>query len=675
MPDGRYDPIEPEPNDPTKCLKLRCWLEKVRVAVHFRKGLVEAEVILPSELIPESLFDLIIVQPLRHLLLYREWLTIHASVVAKGTDGIIITGPSGAGKSALALSLARLGYQILADDLAIFLEYKDSRAIHLLPFPKKTNNNLFLNKSLPNSQVPITPKQQYVKSIQCIPCLILIPHYQKHGRINIKPLTREATLSHIIGDPANRLYYNSLFSKIPPTRHEIVLTRLMQQVDSYLVDYNDKALRKIVPGMIEPLLARVSNAIRVKPDFVRQGGSASGMTEAHFNRGFAYNNSGDYQKAIESFKEAIRLKPDDVYVHFNLGLAYNNSGDYQKAIESFKEAIRLKPDDVYAHYNLGLAYSNSGDYQKAIESFKEAIRLKPDDVYAHYNLGLAYSNSGDYQKAIESFKEAIHVKPDFVGAHYNLGLAYSNSENYQKAIESFKEAIRLKPDDFYAHFNLGLAYNNSGDYQKAIESFKEAIRLKPDDFYAHFNLGLAYNNSGDYQKAIESFKEAIRLKPDDVYAHYNLGLAYSNSGDYQKAIESFKKAIRLKPDDFYAHFNLGLAYSNSEDYQKAIESFKEAIRLKPDDFYAHFNLGLAYLGMRDYQKAVELLKKATKINPNGKEIWYYYACALSGNQNIDEAFQSLKKAIELGDKNFDCMKKDTKLENLRQDKRFRELVH
>ena len=505
MPDGRYDPIEPEPNDPTKCLKLRCWLEKVRVAVHFRKGLVEAEVILPSELIPESLFDLIIVQPLRHLLLYREWLTIHASVVAKGTDGIIITGPSGAGKSALALSLARLGYQILADDLAIFLEYKDSRAIHLLPFPKKTNNNLFLNKSLPNSQVPITPKQQYVKSIQCIPCLILIPHYQKHGRINIKPLTREATLSHIIGDPANRLYYNSLFSKIPPTRHEIVLTRLMQQVDSYLVDYNDKALRKIVPGMIEPLLARVSNAIRVKPDFVRQGGSASGMTEAHFNRGFAYNNSGDYQKAIESFKEAIRLKPDDVYVHFN--------------------------------------------------------------------------------------------------------------------------------------------------------------------------LGLAYNNSGDYQKAIESFKEAIRLKPDDVYAHYNLGLAYSNSGDYQKAIESFKKAIRLKPDDFYAHFNLGLAYSNSEDYQKAIESFKEAIRLKPDDFYAHFNLGLAYLGMRDYQKAVELLKKATKINPNGKEIWYYYACALSGNQNIDEAFQSLKKAIELGDKNFDCMKKDTKLENLRQDKRFRELVH
>ena len=73
----------------------------------------------------------------------------------------------------------------------------------------------------------------------------------------------------------------------------------------------------------------------------------------------------------------------------NLGVAYGNLGRYQDAIESCKQAIRIKPDYAEAHYNLGVAYANLGRYQDAIEAYKQAIRIKPDYAEAYLILALS----------------------------------------------------------------------------------------------------------------------------------------------------------------------------------------------------------------------------------------------------------------------------------------------
>ena len=62
--------------------------------------------------------------------------------------------------------------------------------------------------------------------------------------------------------------------------------------------------------------------------------------------------------------------------HFNRGNDYYEQGDYEKALASYKEAIRIKPDDVDAHGKLGLAYANLNRYDEALVSFKESIRIK-----------------------------------------------------------------------------------------------------------------------------------------------------------------------------------------------------------------------------------------------------------------------------------------------------------
>ena len=122
------------------------------------------------------------------------------------------------------------------------------------------------------------------------------------------------------------------------------------------------------------------------------------------NPGRAFYLAGDYAKAIECYKDTVRLKPNSAEAHFNLGLAYDKAGYTKEAIKSYEEVIRLDPKSSVTYCNLGFIYKDSGDSKKAIESFKEAIRIKPDYDKARGNLGMVYVEVGDIENALKEYE-------------------------------------------------------------------------------------------------------------------------------------------------------------------------------------------------------------------------------------------------------------------------------
>ena len=124
------------------------------------------------------------------------------------------------------------------------------------------------------------------------------------------------------------------------------------------------------------------------------------------------SNAGlmQFDAAIDSYKEALKIKPDYAEAYNNMGNALQDKGDIEAAIDSFKQALKIKPDYAKAYNNMGNALNDKGDLEAAIESYQQALKIKPDNDEAYNNMGNAQKDKGDLEAAIESYKEALKIK-------------------------------------------------------------------------------------------------------------------------------------------------------------------------------------------------------------------------------------------------------------------------
>lgn len=75
------------------------------------------------------------------------------------------------------------------------------------------------------------------------------------------------------------------------------------------------------------------------------------------------------------FKRAMKFSPDDYMVHLLFGVYLHKDGQYQKALQRYKEAQKGMPGSAEVNYNIGLLYMDTKDYEKAREYANRAYEL------------------------------------------------------------------------------------------------------------------------------------------------------------------------------------------------------------------------------------------------------------------------------------------------------------
>ena len=234
----------------------------------------------------------------------------------------------------------------------------------------------------------------------------------------------------------------------------------------------------------------------------------------------------DFEGAIADYTAAINLNPADknqlAEGYNSRGFAKDNLGRREEAIEDYDEAIRLNPEFAAAWNNRGLAKSQLGHHEEAIANLDEAIRLDSENATAWYNRGFAKDNLGRHEETIADLDEVIRLNPENARAWHNRGLAKNKLDRHKEAIADFDEAIRLDPEYAFAWNNRGSAKNKLDRHKEAIADFDEVIRLDPKSAATWHNRGVAKANLGDYRGAIADLDEAIRLDPEFAPALNNL---------------------------------------------------------------------------------------------------------------------------------------------------------
>jgi len=148
--------------------------------------------------------------------------------------------------------------------------------------------------------------------------------------------------------------------------------------------------------------------------------SSPGSSVARGSLGHAYQQLGRLDEAVEQYKRAVAIYPDDYKAHYNLGVVYDEQGLFDKAIQSYLRAIQTNPAYPNARFNLGIIYQRQGEIDQAIIQFRKVTELDPADFQARNNLGVAYAMQGELEKAIAQWEKILEIDPDNNSVRENI---------------------------------------------------------------------------------------------------------------------------------------------------------------------------------------------------------------------------------------------------------------
>lgn len=426
------------------------------------------------------------------------------------------------------------------------------------------------------------------------------------------------------------------------------------------------------------------------------------------------------EDALEIINSNTDIQNDSLYalIYNDLGLYYSECGEYEKAISSEMEALKLyeksyglnHPYLISPYTNLSAFYQEIGEYDTAINYIKKVLELREqekDTINSDY--GISLNNyawilylKGEYPMAKQIYEKALSIlqsSVDSKGCDYAIALSsyanllarmgdYSQSAIcHKKALAINKQALGLMSKGCGESMNnLASYYSDFGDYKTALLYSDSALyilknvvgELHPSYASSLSNLALIQADNGDYKAAINNAERVCEIKKQlygiDGYNYItslgNLATFYSYIGDYQHALklkskveEAERKILGVTHPNYLTTLNnLAVEYSNTGNITKAFELSERVLldRQKylganhPDCANTLCNLALFYERIKNYDQAIEYAESALAIyqsiygenHPN--VAWCISTLAhLYLTDNIQQSLMLDKKALDI----------------------------
>jgi len=347
---------------------------------------------------------------------------------------------------------------------------------------------------------------------------------------------------------------------------------------------------------------------------------------------------------------------------------------WTNSITLFRHTINATENNSTAHNSLGVALDAQGKTEDAIYHYKKALEIKPSYSKAYYNLGNALSEQGRISDAIVSYTKALEIKPDYERAHCNLGAALVEQGRIEEAIIHYTKALAINPIYFKAHYNLGNALAKQGKFVKALSHYTEALKINPDHADTHFNLGNVLIRQGKLYDAIDHYSEALRINPDDAEARDKLKVALDALQKVDVTIKRIERLLEISPEDPGLRYDLGNLYYKKGEFDEAISQYKKSLSIKPDAVEVLNNLAIVYIATNEYEKTLSIVSRMAELQPDNASLYYDIACMYSKQKKVKKSINALKKAIEKGYDNWDLIKADKDLVNIRSSLNYQELL-
>jgi tetratricopeptide (TPR) repeat protein len=300
----------------------------------------------------------------------------------------------------------------------------------------------------------------------------------------------------------------------PKTLFDLALTLDQAGLSARAIPYFE-AVRQAYPDsyeigfnlMLADLAAKnYGQAIQTGTDLIRRGHETSELNNL---LGEAYAGNNEMRRALDAYRRAIALDPDNEDNYLDLASLCLNQREFQAGMTVIHAGLDSHPKSDRLVFLRGLLYAVQDEYELAEKDFKLSAELAPQKDLGFIGLGASYLETGHDAQAMQVLRQRLREKPNDASLLYLWGEgllrtgAAPGSTAYNEALAALENAARMNPNLCLPHITLGTMYLDEGRNKDAVIQFDQARAIDPKERSAYSHLAVAYRRLGEPGKSKE----------------------------------------------------------------------------------------------------------------------------------------------------------------------------
>ena len=373
------------------------------------------------------------------------------------------------------------------------------------------------------------------------------------------------------------------------------------------------------------------------------------------NAGESAGQSETVTRAIEQFKEVVRLDPSDTESALWLARLYRLQNKHDNAEEVLRGILKNDAENEAGVEQLTQLLLDEGKSSDAI-ALLEGITSKSSSPTLLDLLGDAYTQTKDLPKAEAAYRKAMELDPSETSHQRGLGQTLLSEEKYPEALKVYQKLSDLMPDDADVYLRLAQIYRELHQMDKAEETLVKARQYSPGSLDVMYNEAMVYEAQGRYEDAIRVLSEAVAgvkgqsssvpsRRRSLAVLYQQLGQLYRDTQNFQPAVNTYEELGRLgEEDDRRARLLIMDTYRTGKDLPKALQAGKEAVAKYPKDPAIKSSYALLLGETNQTDEAAKLLRLQLNGTESDREVYLNIAQIYERGRRYADAEKSARAA-------------------------------
>jgi len=234
-----------------------------------------------------------------------------------------------------------------------------------------------------------------------------------------------------------------------------------------------------IRGLVETLLAanRPQQALDTLEEELKKTNDPRSVRLAIASVSMRMKN---YDRAESEIKTLLKQSPGSSELLVRLGSIQRQSGRPEEAMQCFRQARELNPNDPYPLMEMAIFYDQTGKRREARPIYEQILKLSPDHPIALNNLAYMMAESGqELDQALTYAQRARQRLPENEDIADTLGWIYIKKNLSDEAIQIFRDLLAKRPNHVTWRYHLAMALYQKGDRLQARKELETALKSNP----------------------------------------------------------------------------------------------------------------------------------------------------------------------------------------------------